>query len=192
MIFLLSTGILYRVLENKEATEDGSHKMKSYGNGSKIESNGIDSTAMTNGFTKIESDGSSKIEDEDEMDKDGSSKIEDEHEMDKDDSSKIEDEDEMDKDDSSKIEDEELFEKTVSGTVYPVNRNGDVNDNISEEADLSITDVNDNISEEADLSITDDDCRSFQKSLAFGLLFLVVPFLPASNMFFQVDIESIN
>ena len=163
MIFLLSTGILYRVLENKEAAGDGSHKMKSYGNGSKIENNGIDSTAMTNGFTKIESDGSSKIEDEDEMDKD--------------DSSKIEDEDEMDKDDSSKIEDEELFEKTVSGTVYPVNRNGDVNDNISEEADLSIT---------------DDDCRSFQKSLAFGLLFLVVPFLPASNMFFQVDIESIN
>ena len=163
MIFILSTGILYRVLENKEATEDGSHKMKSYGNGSKIESNGIDSTAMTNGFTKIESDGSSKIEDEDEMDKD--------------DSSKIEDEDEMDKDDSSKIEDEERFEKTVSGTVYPVYRNEDVNDNISEEADLSIT---------------EDDCRSFQKSLAFGLLFLVVPFLPASNMFFQVDIESIN
>ena len=149
MIFILSTGILYRVLENKEATQDGSHKMKSYGNGSKIESNGIDSTAMTNGFTKIESDGSSKIEDEDEMDKD----------------------------DSSKIEDEERFEKTVSGTVYPVYRNGDVNDNISEEADLSIT---------------EDDCRSFQKSLAFGLLFLVVPFLPASNMFFQVDIESIN
>ena len=178
MIFLLSTGILYRVLENKEAAGDGSHKMKSYGNGSKIESDGIDTTTMTNGFTKIESDGSSKIEDEDEMDKD--------------DSSKIEDEDEMDKDDSSKIEDEERFEKTVSGTVYPVNRNGDVNDNISEEADLSITDVNDNISEEADLSITEDDCRSFQKSLAFGLLFLVVPFLPASNMFFQVDIESIN
>ena len=177
MIFILSTGILYRVLENKEAAGDGSHKMKSYGNGSKIENNGIDSTAMTNGFTKIESDGSSKIEDEDEMDKDGSSKIEDEHEMDKDDSSKIEDEDEMDKDDSSKIEDEERFEKTVSGTVYPVYRNEDVNDNISEEADLSIT---------------EDDCRSFQKSLAFGLLFLVVPFLPASNMFFQVDIESIN
>ena len=143
----MSTGILYRVLENKEAAGDG--KMKSYGDGSKIESDGIDSTTMTNGFTKIESDGSSKIEDEDEMDKD----------------------------DSSKIEDEERFEKTVSGTVYPVYRNGDVNDNISEEADLSIT---------------DDDCQSFQKSLAFGLLFLVVPFLPASNMFFQVDIQSIN
>jgi len=123
--------------------------MKSYEDGSKIESDGIDSTTMTNGFTKIESDGFSKIEDEDEMDKD----------------------------DSSKIEDEERFEKTVSGTVYPVYRNGDVNDNISEEADLSIT---------------DDDCQSFQNSLAFGLLFLVVPFLPASNMFFQVDFESIN
>ena len=130
---------------------DGSRKMKSDGDGSKIESDGIDSTALTNGSTKIESEG------------DGFSKMK--------------DEDDMDKDDFSKIEDEERYDKKVSGTAYSVNRHGDVNDNISEETDLSIT---------------DEDCRSFKKSLAFGLLFLVVPFLPASNMFFQVDIQSIN
>ena len=125
---------------------DGSRKMKSDGDGFKIERDGIDSTALTNGSTKIESEG--------------------------DDFSKMKDED-----DFSKIEEEERYDKKVSVTAHTVYRHGDVNDNISEETDLSTT---------------DEDCRSFKKSLAFGLLFLVVPFLPASNMFFQVDIQSIN